>query len=117
MPIYEVKCAICGDIQDIVRKVDERESHLPECCGKKMHNILSATRGNVDITPYRAVAIDKRTGERPLITSRHQHREFLKRNDYVEMPDLPKEKREIRGDFDSKKELIAATKQVLGKLK
>jgi hypothetical protein len=106
MPIYEVKCAICGDIQDIVRKVAERESHLPECCGRKMHNI----------TPYRAVAVDKKTGERPLITSRHQHREFLKRNDYVEMPDLPR-KREVRGDFDVKKELIDATKQVLGKLK
>jgi putative FmdB family regulatory protein len=116
MPIYEVKCAICGDIQDIVRKVAERESHLPECCGRKMHNIISATRINVDITPYRAVAVDKKTGERPLITSRHQHREFLKRNDYVEMPDLPR-KREVRGDFDVKKELIDATKQVLGKLK
>jgi putative FmdB family regulatory protein len=102
MPIYEVKCAICGDIQDIVRKVAERESHLPECCGRKMHNIISATRINVDITPYRAVAVDKKTGER--------------RNDYVEMPDLPR-KREVRGDFDVKKELIDATKQVLGKLK
>jgi hypothetical protein len=90
----------------------DREKDLPECCGKRMVNILSPTMVSVDIQPYQAVAVDKRSGKRPYITSRKEHKEFLRRNDYVEMPDAPK-KRELRGDFDCKKELIQATKKVL----
>jgi putative FmdB family regulatory protein len=116
MPIYEVKCDVCGQVEEIFRKVADRENDLPLCCHKRMRNILSAVMINEDIKPYRAVAVDKKTGERPFITSRKAHKEFLRRNDYVEMPDAPK-KRELRGDFDNKKELIQATKQVLGKLK
>lgn len=115
MPLYEVQCSICGKKQDIYRKVDDREKDLPMCCGSLTHNILSPTMINDDIKPYRAIANDKNTGERPYITSRREHKEFLRRNGYVEMPDAPKE-RVLRGDFDSKKELIQATKKVLGTL-
>jgi hypothetical protein len=115
MPLYEVQCDICGQRQDIYRKIAEREKDLPVCCGAQTHNVLSATMVNTDIQPYRAVAIDKQSGERPYITSRKAHKEFLRRNGYVEMPDPPKP-RDIRGDFDSKKELIHATKKVLGTL-
>lgn len=115
MPLYEVQCDICGKKQDIYRKIAEREKDLPLCCGATTHNVLSATMVNADITPYRAIAIDKRSGERPYITSRKDHRDFLRSNGYVEMPDLPKE-RPLRGDFECKPELIQATKKVLGTL-
>lgn len=115
MPLYEVQCGICGKRQDIYRKIEDREKDLPLCCGNAMHNILSPSMINADIQPYRAIAIDKASGERPYITSRRQHKEFLRRNGYVEMPDAPKE-RPIRGDFDCKKELSHATKKVLGTL-
>lgn len=42
-----------------------------------------------DIEPYRAIAADKDTGKRPVINSRKQHREFLKRNDLVELGNEP----------------------------
>jgi hypothetical protein len=54
-----------------------------------------------DIEPYRAVASDVAAGgQRPVISGRRQHREFLKRNGYVEhgneMPkrQLPRHDRE-----------------------
>lgn len=38
-----------------------------------------------DISPYQAVATDVATGSAPAIMGRAQHREFLKRNGYVEL--------------------------------
>lgn len=38
-----------------------------------------------DIDGYKSIAVDKETGKRPYIGSRKQHREFLLRNDYVEV--------------------------------
>ena len=38
-----------------------------------------------DSQPYRAVATDVATGTAPVITSRSQHREFLRRNNYIEI--------------------------------
>jgi hypothetical protein len=38
-----------------------------------------------DIEPYRSVAFDAATGKRALIGGRAQHREFLRRNNYVEV--------------------------------
>lgn len=38
-----------------------------------------------DIGPYRTVATDVATGQRAVIGGRRQHREFLRRNGYVEL--------------------------------
>lgn len=38
-----------------------------------------------DIEPYRPTAADKHSGQRPVIGGRRQHREFLRRNGYVEV--------------------------------
>ena len=38
-----------------------------------------------DIEPYRSIAVDVATGARALIGGRAQHREFLRRNSYVEV--------------------------------
>ena len=38
-----------------------------------------------DIQPYQAVAVDVATGKPPKIGSRSEHREFLKRNNYIEL--------------------------------
>jgi hypothetical protein len=49
-----------------------------------------------DIQPYQAMAVDKKTGVAPMITSRREHNEFLKRNDFVcignEAPTMAKPK-------------------------
>jgi hypothetical protein len=38
-----------------------------------------------DIDPYRSIATDVATGKRPIIAGRRQHREFLRRNNYLEV--------------------------------
>lgn len=54
-----------------------------------------------DIDPYKTVAADI-SGKRIRVGSRREHREFLKRNELMEVGnDMPKSapQREIRGDF------------------
>jgi len=51
-----------------------------------------------DIEPYRAVAVDVATGKPPVIGSRSAHREFLKRNKYVE---VGTEKQAPRSEYPS----------------
>lgn len=83
MPIYRYRCA-CGKETDEFRKIDERDD-APDCCGEKMTRRIMPTMVQPDIQPYMSVAIDKETGKRVGIQSRKQHKEFLKRNDYVEI--------------------------------
>ena len=54
-----------------------------------MVRIIMPTMVQADIQPYRAVAIDQKTGKLPVIESRRQHREFLLRNDLVEVGSDP----------------------------
>jgi len=54
-----------------------------------MQRIIMPTMVQADIQPYRAAAVDKESGKVPVIESRKQHREFLKRNDYVEVGNDP----------------------------
>ncbi len=74
-----------------------------------MVQVLSASLVTPDIAPYRAVAGD-RAGE--WITSRKDHREFLKRNRFVEVGNEPI--KPIKNDFRPKKgEVAQELKQVL----
>lgn len=76
-----------------------------------MIQVISAPMVTPDIAPYRAVAGDK-VGE--MITSRREHREFLKRNRFVEVGNEPI--KPIRNDFRPKKgEVAQELKRVLGK--
>lgn len=113
MPTYTVKCEVCGDQQDIFRRMADCDD-TPECHGQRMRHVLHAPMVIADIQPYRAIAVDKKTGEQPYITSRRQHQEFLKRNNYT-VVEQDSRKREMRGDFNVKPALIEATKKVLNK--
>lgn len=82
MPVYRYVCK-CGIQCDAWRTVGERDQ-APEHCGAPMERRILPTAIAV-FEPYRAVASDKETGERPLIRSRSEHEAFLRRNDYVEV--------------------------------
>jgi hypothetical protein len=70
---------------------------------------LGTTYVTPDIAPYRAVAGDK-AGE--MINSRREHREFLKRNRFVEVGNEPV--KPIKNDFRPKKgEVAEELKRVL----
>ena len=90
MPIYEYVCGKCGKDQTAYRSIDERHNG-PDCCGQRAEKVISRHMVNADIQPYRAVAADKRTGKCPVINSRKEHRDFLRRNGYEEIGSEPTE--------------------------
>jgi len=114
MPLYRVMCH-CGHEEDIYRSL-ANYNDLPDHCGTPMQRRVCAPMVIADIQPYQAMAVDKATGKMPMITSRSGHRDFLKRNGYVEVGnEMPKERSEIRGDFNNRKELTEAVRQVIPK--
>jgi hypothetical protein len=88
--IYEWECVECGAVREVVSSIAHRNA--VEYCGdghdvSAMHRIITrAPIAIADIAPYQAVAGD-RAGQ--FITSRSEHREFLKRNRLVEVGDAP----------------------------
>lgn len=89
------KCKVCPEWHPL-------EDPWPESCLGHFRP-RGAASGQIikDIDPYRTVAADQKTGKRIGIGSRREHREFLKRNDLVEVGnDIPRpQQREVRGDF------------------
>jgi len=89
---------------------------LPVCCGVTMRRKICAPMVVADIQPYQAMGVDAASGKAPVITSRSQHREYLKRNGYVEVGnEMPKQSSEIKGDFNNRAELREAVREVLPK--
>ena len=84
MPIYTYSCQKCTAYWDEFRKIDARDES-PNCCGGPMQRIIVPTMVSPDIQSYRTIACDKETGKKVTIDSRKQHREFLKRNDLIEV--------------------------------
>lgn len=93
MPIYLYVCPRCGRAEDGFASVSERHTAAPECHGK-MQLEIGAAYVQPDIAPYIAVAGDK-FGQP--ITSRREHRAYLKRNKLVEVGNEPI--RPIKNDF------------------
>lgn len=85
MPLYSYECDHCAETTDHFATVDERHTAAPECHGK-MRLVIQPTMVSPDIAPYKAVAGD-RMGQ--MITSRREHREFLKRNRFTEVGNEP----------------------------
>jgi hypothetical protein len=84
MPIYRYLCE-CGKQYDEFRKIDNRND-APTClCGALTELRIMGCNVQADNTDYISAALDKETGKRVSIRSRAQHREFLARNDYVEV--------------------------------
>jgi hypothetical protein len=116
MPIYRMRCVECGEELDLFRRVAERERDLPLHCGVRMARKIAAPAVVADAPAYRAVALDRKTGTMPMIEGRAQHREYLKRNGYVEVGnDVPVSRAPLRGEFAVRRELTGVARKVLGK--
>lgn len=121
MPMYTYRCKVCADTQSAFRKIDDRDRIIPVCqpCNLfyTMERIIEAPMVAPDIGAYQAVAVDVATGKAPVINSRSSHREFLKRNGYQEVGNerIGRKPGEVRGDFNLRKELTQATREVLGR--
>lgn len=117
MPIYVMKCTTgCGRLEEIYRRVAEMDKDLPSCCGASMERQICAPFVHADLPAYQAMAMDSKTGTAPMIEGRVQHKEFLRRNGYVEVGnDMPQQRSEVVGDFSVRRELTEATREVLAK--
>jgi putative FmdB family regulatory protein len=82
VPVYDYRCSTCNAVTTIYRTVEARHD-CPECssCGAATEKVISAPSFVMpDIQPYRAVA-----GDRRWISSRSEHRQFLKEFGYEEV--------------------------------
>lgn len=66
------------------RFIQQEDGSLVEV-GADYQPVSSGTMVMGDIAPYQAMFIDKATGIAPVVTSRSQHRELLKRNNLQEI--------------------------------
>ena len=108
MPLYHYACDHCDIETDAFATVDERHMAAPECHGK-MRLTIQPAMVQPDIAPYRAVAGD-RAGQ--YITSRREHREFLRRNRFTEVGNEPV--KPIKNDTRPQKgEIAQELKQVI----
>lgn len=108
MPLYSYNCARCGAQREAFACVDQRHNAAPKCHGRMKLEIMP-THVAPDIQPYRAMAGDK-AGQ--FITSRREHREYLRRNRLVEVGNEPI--RPIKNDFRPKRgEIAQELKQVI----
>lgn len=115
MPIYRTRCDHCGAEDDLFRPI-ARMDELPSCCGETVRRVICAPMVIADIQPYQAMAVDVATGNPPVINSRSEHREFLRRNGYVEVGnEMPKQRAEVQGDFNVRRELTDSAHQILPK--
>lgn len=103
MPTYEHECGACGAVIEVVCPVSERNCvvtcpcQLARAAGKRLaakRVILTAPMGQPDIAPYLGTAGDRKGLP---ITSRREHREYLKRNNLRELgTDVPKNTAKMR---------------------
>ena len=78
MPIYVVRCVKCKQTEDIYRSFKDFDD-LPKHCGERVERVIVPSYSVPDIKPYQSVV----TGE--VVGGRRQHREYLKRNNLVEI--------------------------------
>jgi len=73
-------CRACRNFHDL-------SEPWPEACYGHFASAKAGSSPQIikDIEPYQAVATDIATGTAPVIRSRREHQEFLRRNRYVEV--------------------------------
>ena len=80
MPIYSYKCEKCEKIQDLTKKIDDRDD-CPECCGQTTKKIITNFKVHPDFEPY----IDENISDRPILVKSKKHRlQLLKENGLIE---------------------------------
>ena len=88
MPLYDLLCTVGHEEERHIPLADFDKPIICEC-GSFMTRLIRPLRVMSDLEPYQAVGVDIATGKAPMITSRSQHREYLKRNGYIEVGTEP----------------------------
>ena len=88
MPAYDFKCKKCNKIrQDVVLPITHLSAERPMCCDDMMNYYITTPPSVVwkdpTIGAFRPIA----TKNAPIINNMKEHREYLKRNDFVDAND------------------------------
>lgn len=112
MPLYDIACHDCDVVtEQFIPLADFEKILLPCRCGGARYRKISTPAVMADIQPYQAMGVDVATGTAPMITSRSQHRDYLRRNNYVEVGnEVPAPK---RTEAITDKEIGRQVKQVI----
>jgi len=110
MPIYLHRCPDCKRGREVLKPVAQCMDVEVCKCGMPMQRELTAPMVTPDIEPYRAVTGD-RMGQ--FITSRREHREFLKRNRLVEVGNEPIRDTKAMRKTTSRQEIREELKRVV----
>ena len=102
-------CRICSGWHDL------DEDWPQACAGHFRQPSASGMQIIKDIEPYKAIASDIATGKPPVIEGRRQHREFMRRNNYVEIGNEKQAPRKPEIDTVSRAEIRHVMQQVLGR--
>jgi len=110
MPLYDYRCATCGEVREEFRRVDDRHAPATCACGAEAEHCFAPPHVMSDIEGYRSMA------DGSWISSRSQHRDHLKRHGMRELgnekpdfsrrgPAIPREsvRREIKNTVDRMK--------------
>lgn len=115
MPLYQWSCEHCRTTRDVFSTIAARDTPERCRCGRYMFRDITPAHVTPDIAPYIAVGGDM--AGKP-ITSRREHREFLKRNRFTEVGNEPI--RPIKNDFrpdrrELRNDIARASAEVLPK--
>lgn len=78
MPVYPCKCDVCGNTDEVFRKISEHRD-LPDCCGVQMKRVFTPHMVYSDLQPYQSPLDGK------WISSRSQHRKHMKEHGVIEV--------------------------------
>lgn len=79
MPLYDACCSLCGEIEEVYRKMDDRHDLGPCECGGGRYIAFRPPQTMRDIEGYVSPIDGKWVG------SRSQHREHMKRHGVIEL--------------------------------
>lgn len=125
MAVYDFKCPECNHIkEDVVMSIKHEDHEHPECCGVQMDHYITIP----PMVRFRDAEfkdggfIAHSIAGKPVITSRRQNREMMKRHNLIDANDLgpPPTKADQMKEHAKTQQTIAditPTKQVLSEMK
>lgn len=86
MPIFDINCPNCGQINDIWAKIDDMHPACPQC-GHATVRLISPVRLQLDIEPYfdENLADARKCPNGQWVKSRQHKRQLLKDMDLAEV--------------------------------
>lgn len=109
MPRYDVKCDVCGKVEEVIIRIADFNNR-PMCCGQMTSVKIAPVNFNADTKVlYKSML----TGE--MVTSGRRHKQLLKEHNCVEVGNEKMESKKVDFSFN-KKEIESIKSELYQKL-